>query len=124
MSGNPSASAIAPPTRCQLGLRPLLTGRLERQADDELVDPLRRHELGKRGRVVGELPAPPDRVERPRRRTVAVGDGQPDPALPEVDPQQAPHGAALWLGAAEGSGDSVSDAGSPLGPTISTGSGG
>ena len=87
VSGNPSASAICRgPRRCQLGLRPVLTGRLERQADDELGDlpapPRARQALPRRRRASGaagscRTAAPPNRRHRRRPARSGAPRGRP-----------------------------------------------
>ena len=66
---------------------------VERKADDELADAVRGGDPGDGGRVRGGRATAGDGRERHRPEGVGVGQGQPDAARAEIDPEEPPHGA-------------------------------
>ena len=90
------------------GHRPFLTGRLERQSDDELIDPLIADDSFETGRVGRHARCPGQGAEGPGGLETGLSDRQADPPLPEVDAEQSRHGAlpeAAPVGAVVGVGD-------------------
>ena len=64
---------------------------IERQPDHDLRDVMLALESSNGGAVAGWVRAPPQRRQR-KRPAIGVGEGDTDPSLPDVEPQQARHG--------------------------------
>jgi hypothetical protein len=75
------------------GLLTFVSRGVDRQTHDEPIH-LVRVDQGAKRRCVGHDVSPaPDRRQRPSADARTIGDGDPDPPLPEVDAEDRAHGA-------------------------------
>ncbi len=82
--------------------RALGAAHVEGQPHDHLVDAVGRGDAGEGIRVRGHRAAAPQRGQRPRPLLARLGNGEPDPARPEVDAQESRHGAGTPSAARSG----------------------